>query len=56
MEVSRCCKKNVFVSGSGEGTYYYVCSHCEYACDTVQAQGDSHYGLSCEKPIERTFD
>ncbi len=35
MIVSICCKGDVFVECANEGTAFYVCSACEFACDTV---------------------
>lgn len=36
MIVSRCCKQEVYVAGSG-CTHYYVCVACNIACDTVMS-------------------
>ena len=32
---SRCHKASVYVYSGNEGTSFYVCSHCDQACDTM---------------------
>lgn len=58
MEVSRCCKKYVYVYSGIECTSFYLCSNCNKACDTmVLSKGvESHYGLSCEKSSTAAID
>ena len=35
--LSACCKKDVIVAGSGEGTNYWICSECKEPCGVTQA-------------------
>lgn len=33
MSISKCCQAQLFVEGSAEGTYYYVCRKCHKPTD-----------------------
>ncbi len=45
MVVSKCCKHNVWVYNGQEGTSYYVCGKCDFACDTIflRTSGDNRH-------------
>ncbi len=38
MFVSSCCKGDMYVYTTGEGTSFYVCRTCEHGCDGVNKQ------------------
>lgn len=35
MILSRCHRDKVYVYCANEGTSFYVCEHCDKACDTI---------------------
>lgn len=38
-KVSNCCRADLAVVGSDEGTYYHQCTKCKKACDAMNDEG-----------------
>lgn len=52
MVVSRCHKAPVWVYCGNEGTSFYVCCHCDRACDTMD--GSLLHGELTDEPRIKT--
>lgn len=49
MSKSKCCKENIFVYTTGEGTSFYVCERCNMATDPFYLMEENHDARSFAK-------